>query len=84
MWADGEDSLSVAAPVAICTDHSLGRRPVEECQANARLIAAAPDLLAVLKDFAEQYAGWPEHQFSRAGLARRDAALKAIAKAEGR
>jgi len=48
----------------------------EEAQANARLIAAAPDLLAALKDVEEAWAGNGDMSMAV------DAALLAIAKAE--
>lgn len=60
-------------------------RTLMEHEANARLIAAAPDLLAALKECI----GWidpDEHGLAHPDLARADLALceAAVAKAEGR
>ena len=50
-------------------------RPSPECEANARLIAAAPELLAALKGIVS---------LSSAGSSAASIALEAIAKAEGK
>lgn len=63
-------------------------QPVEEVQANAKLIAAAPDLLAALRLGLEWSAddGYPDDHcmVSPCERAFRQAARAAIAKAEGR
>ena len=51
-----------------------------EASANARLIAAAPDLLAVLKEVAESSEYWSEYDVP---LGIHDRIAAAIAKAEG-
>lgn len=57
-------------------------------EANARLIAAAPDLLEALKDWCSQYDGWSDAELAKranpATIARYKASRAAIAKAEGR
>lgn len=57
-------------------------------EANARLIAAAPDLLDALKEFVEPFAGWDIQNFIKrsdpATAVRVTKARTAIAKAEGR
>jgi len=58
----------------------LTGRGSNETSANARLIAAAPDLLAVLKEVAESSQYWGEYDVPL-GIHERIAA--AIAKAEG-
>ena len=58
--------------------HLLGRRTGKEVAANARLIAAAPELLEALK--ASEGCAFPEGGRQRAI---RDQAQAAIAKAEG-
>lgn len=63
-------------------------RTDEELEANANLIAAAPDLLAALRAIAESSGRYddPEHDADpiEHALVMRDIALGAIAKAEGR
>lgn len=63
-------------------------RTDEEIEANAHLIAAAPDLLAALRAIAESSGRYddPEHDADpiEHALVMRDIALGAIAKAEGR
>lgn len=56
--------------------------PDREMQANARLIAAAPDLLAALVEYVERHEA--SMTSSPAGLPEYDRAVAAIAKAEGR
>ena len=60
-------------------DHINGI-PYGEAQANARLIAAAPELLAALKAMLNRYGDKSKHPFCDASIAAR----AAIAKAEGR
>lgn len=56
---------------------SHGRPPTVEEQANARLIAAAPDLLAACKAFEEYYAHGDLNQFAELQKTVRDAIAKA-------
>ena len=53
VFAEAEFDDIHSAPIAYCTDHIEQRRPVAEAQANALLIAAAPELLAALKMLVE-------------------------------
>ena len=55
----------------------------EECRANGRLIAAAPDLLAALKAMVASYDGLRDGITSAVVLGKLAAADAAIAKAEG-
>lgn len=78
------------APIADCSDMLEHRRPVVEWQANARLIAAAPDLLKALKEacdvlsLAVSYGLYDEGSLGEADiLDTRAMARAAIAKAEG-
>lgn len=64
-----------AANLALCNDQRI---PMSERLANARLIAAAPDLLEALK----RAVGWIET--SSEGEIATSIALAAIAKAEGK
>ncbi len=52
-----------------------------ECKDNARLIAAAPDMLTALKMAQDYLGGWPSDPHQRNA---REAVRAAIAKAEGR
>lgn len=53
--------------------------------ANARLIAAAPDLLAALKDLAEWWSNWmPDDAHADGGRVVLDVARAAITKAEAK
>jgi hypothetical protein len=56
--------------------------PGDEAVANARLIAAAPDLLAALRELADVSRAYLEHMDAE-DLAALEAARAAIAKAEG-
>lgn len=71
------------SPREICASLRLSR---EECFANARLIAAAPDLLSALEDLLPMFADWhkefPDDVGDKEGTAL-DAARAAIAKATG-
>lgn len=60
-------------------DRRKGKRSLT-CEANARLIAAAPELLAVLKDLKDYFAEWKEFDGSMPFADRVNAA---IAKATG-
>lgn len=55
------DSSIVAKDICICTIEDDGgyEAPTAERKANARLIAAAPKLLAACEAFIEQYGGYP-------------------------
>ena len=95
----GQDFAVVLAPdsriqpVAVCHNiYGSVEETIDEDKANARLIAAAPDLLAALRELAdstEAYTdaqdegGHPEAHVDRMILARRSARA-AIARAEGR
>ena len=57
-----------------------GGDTAEQVEANARLIAAAPDLLAALRHFVAPFG----HTFSPDGCSACDAAWTAFKKAEGR
>jgi hypothetical protein len=78
---------------SICAYASNGKRPLEEQQANANLIAAAPELLEALKAFVshsmggtnnngETWIGWQKGEGDSAD--KLAFARAAIAKAEGR
>jgi hypothetical protein len=74
----GFDS-TYSGPTIYSADHlmiaeTLGGMPDEQVAANARLIAAAPDLLSALREIA----AFDPHPTAQA------VALRAIAKAEGR
>ena len=58
--------------------------PLEQFQANARLIAAAPDMLAALKECALEIAQTRNRKLTANEQTALDAARAAIAKAEGR
>ena len=74
----------VAAVYPMCTED--GSDPSEEAQANARLIAAAPDLLAALKmllPISPISKLWTMDAWARNMSRAEQAAYLAIAKAEG-
>ena len=79
-------SLVVAPPAGsvdpICSFDWMSNRPVAEQQANARLIAAAPALLAALRELtiAAEASGWDVDADNAPIL---NAARAAIAKARG-
>ena len=94
-YSDGSWSEAAAASVGRMTvSHGLdaadlargiAANRLETCIANAHLIAAAPDLLAALKDCVAHMSGGEKscgHQFECACVGRN--AVAAIAKAEGR
>lgn len=81
VFAEAEFDDIHSAPIASCADHDEQRRSVAECQANARLIAAAPDLLAAARAMANKLViefGFLEHQHELSQL------RAAVAKAEPR
>lgn len=45
-------------PYIITAIEELDKREKDEAEANAKLIAAAPDMLQVLTNFIEDYEGW--------------------------
>jgi hypothetical protein len=69
-------TINFGRSYVIASCDSSGQPATEEIQANARLIASAPDLLAALKDVEEAWAGNGDMSMAV------DAALLAIAKAE--
>ena|SRR5438477_7786278 len=70
------NSDKLDTPIAVVDMTSI---VAEEAQANARLIAAAPDLLAALKEVASMIEAYHEVPPTRANMVR-----AAIARAEGR
>lgn len=69
----------------LLADCRVSERPPEVCEANARLIAAAPELLFALRELvaeADEHPGWEGHP--HADTAGFQFARAAIAKAEGR
>jgi len=90
----GEPGMYVAAPSSalVCKLYPVDGRYVadqlESVEANARLIAAAPELLAALRGLFEHCAmvhkQWGEGSNAREAEAAEDAARAALAKAEGR
>lgn len=89
-WIAPAQPTSPGFVASLCTSESFFAGPlaVAEVEANANLIAAAPDLLAALKAIAESSGRYddPEHDADpiEHALVMRDIALGAIAKAEGR
>jgi hypothetical protein len=88
-WEIDDDTLDVVAPTIgdapayiACQPAYPAGRPLEEgeVRANVRLIAAAPELLAVLTWCADRWDKYDEDDAPELGQAIRDA----IAKAEGR
>lgn len=82
-FVTGPDLGRVAMTMNLKGAHGLGgRRSGDESAsaANARLIAASPDLLAVLKELQESAAYWSEYDVP---LGIVDRINQAIAKAEG-
>ena len=78
-WQVGpEDSLPGDTVVAHCHEDAHRGRGIEEVSANARLIAAAPDLLELIK----LYVRYTERECWNVPF--RKACLSAIAKSEGR
>lgn len=71
----GRDIIASPDPLPICTVKVswVGR---EQYQANARLIAAAPDLLAVLQELRECAEYWSEYDVPLGIVDRIDAALE--------
>lgn len=68
--------------VANCSPRAGGPMKVDECQANARLIAAAPEMLEALRQITEAFERYLSGSESR--LYEVTQARAAIAKAEGR
>jgi hypothetical protein len=65
--------------VAVCLDHSTSPDDHATTEADAQLIAAAPDLLAALKSMLATWGSQLETEI----IAARDAAMAAVARAEG-
>jgi YD repeat-containing protein len=76
-FIDGADELTVAY-----VDRA-GVRERQTYEANARLIASAPELLAALKEMAEQFGHYCEHTEDAKEIETLIKARAAIAKAEG-
>lgn len=77
-------SIKVGSAPAIEIARCYGPRKSQMADANARLIAAAPDLLAACKFFMSEIWDMTTEQFSHgADKPIREAMEKAIAKAEG-
>jgi hypothetical protein len=64
-------------PTGVCGHHQ------PECEANAALIAAAPDLLAACREALEDYAGCNVDRFTQHETDKMNRLRAAIAKAEG-
>jgi hypothetical protein len=72
----------IAVCKTMCRLNDEGHFPVEsEADANARLIAAAPDLLESLKAMLDDFCGYDMDKFDKELAAKAEAA---IAKAEGK
>lgn len=76
--------MALKVAVVLCREDNNARadsaaKTKGEAEANARLIAAAPDLLAALKAMLNRYGDKTEHPFCDASISAR----AAIAKAEG-
>ena len=84
-WSNEYDGSLVMAGQVVCgCDHlSPDRADYEEAKANARLIAAAPELLEVAKAILKRF-DLEDINTIFPGSALRDDLRKAIAKAEGR
>lgn len=90
-WAVGDKRGVWAGPVVMANDGQRGVAFVcGESDANARLIAAAPDLLAACEALCDRLTGWMDETAAddddreRQDEAALDMADAAIAKAEGR
>jgi len=88
----GEGSPNLLASVAYDDDDPLPHLSLAEANANARLIAAAPDLLAALKELGDWVAGglqasdeaWPDARCLQHTEEIAARARAAVDKAEGR
>ena len=79
MCTTGEDGA------VIYNESTIAAVPIDLIQwhANARLIAAAPDLLSALQDVADELADFCQQYHERPGEKKLEAAYAAIAKAQG-
>ena len=66
--------------IASMQTYSDGKRPMDEVQANANLIAAAPELLIVAKEFLR----YIDNNGGAEAYTQRDMIAEAIARAEGK
>lgn len=79
-YPDGRKLLSAPSRAVIhCPD-----APMTCNAADASLIAAAPELIAAVRDLLDRFVEFDHASWSEAEIAARDRALAAIAKAEGR
>lgn len=86
-WINSKDRRLIAdcGQIVSLTNHGFcGRVEVEEIEANARLIAAAPDLFSIVKRFiALPSAAWHPERHAADEAELMNDARAAIAKAEG-
>ena len=91
-WGPNGDSIDIATPtfrgtlcrvyVEVHESGSVGPTQVDECEANARLIAAAPELLAALDGISPMFDN--DSPLLTVYAAEIEQARAAIAKAEGK
>jgi hypothetical protein len=89
-WRVGDAAHTIFGPkqsdgsLAVTIASVAGNARMEDYRANARLIAAAPDLLAALKDITAKLASYEKFPDGSGNTATFDKARAAIAKAEGK